>query len=697
MTGQGAKQEKIKVGLRQAIKILAPYVKNKILEQVRSVALIITYLLFFQTIVLRMPIEQAALIAVGLALVIGGLTLFMEGLILGLMPLGELIGLKLPQKSNVWVILIFAFILGIGVTLAEPAIGVLKTAGESVKPWDAPLLFVMLNRFPHYLVYAVGIGVGIAVLFGMLRYLYNWSLKPFIYVLVLALVIVSGWAYLDPNLSTITGLAWDCGAVTTGPVTVPLVLALGIGVCRVVRGEGTGSSGFGIVTLASLFPIITVFALGVALKNDVPSPMSRDEFYLPENQKRINALFENRSELVGYTFKNLGELLQESLFKGGREEMLAFLMSISADESRRKEVFGLDPESLERWVVTKGTRDQQLAVLGNDEKIKAVQRKYDTPTVSPGVVELAFRNTRIASQAIIPLVAFLLLVLLLLRERLPRADEIFLGVLFALIGMTLFNIGIEIGLAKLGGQVGWRLPSSFQAVALPDQKKKIENFDLGMVQTAIDQKGTPHRFFFLQDGNQIEALPYDGNNYDSHDREYVHIPRKGPIYGGESRFLGLLVVLLFAFVMGYGATLAEPALNALGIAVEDITVGTFRKPLLMHAVAFGVGAGITLGVLKIIYGVPLFWLIGPPYLLLVLLTKFSTEEFVNIGWDSAGVTTGPVTVPLVLAMGLGIGNQIGVVEGFGILASASVCPILSVLLIGLRVNRMKEAALAKTA
>lgn len=697
MTGQGTKQDKIKVGLRQAIKILAPYVKNKILEQVRSVALIITYLLFFQTIVLRMPIEQAALIAVGLALVIGGLTLFMEGLILGLMPLGELIGLKLPQKSNVWVILIFAFILGIGVTLAEPAIGVLKTAGESVKPWDAPLLFLMLNRFPHYLVYAVGIGVGIAVLFGMLRYLYNWSLKPFIYVLVLALVIVSGWAYLDPNLSTITGLAWDCGAVTTGPVTVPLVLALGIGVCRVVRGEGTGSSGFGIVTLASLFPIITVFALGMILKNDVPDPMSRDEFFLAENRQKISPLFRNRSELVGYAFINTGELQQESLFEGDREEMLAFLKTISADESGRKAVFGPDPESLERWVVTKGTRDQQLAVLGSDEKVKAVQRKYDTPTVSPGGVDLAFRNTRIASQAIIPLVAFLLLVLMLLRERLPRADEIFLGVFFALIGMTLFNIGIEIGLAKLGGQVGWRLPSSFQAVALPDQKKVIENFDLAMVQTAIDEKGSPHRFFFFQDGNRVEALPYDGDDYDPYDKKYVHIPQKGPIYGDESRFLGLLVVLLFAFVMGYGATLAEPALNALGIAVEDITVGTFRKSLLMHAVAFGVGAGITLGVLKIIYGVPLFWLIGPPYLLLVLLTKLSTEEFVNIGWDSAGVTTGPVTVPLVLAMGLGIGNQIGVVEGFGILASASVCPILSVLLIGLRVNRMKEAALAKTA
>jgi hypothetical protein len=78
------------------------------------------------------------------------------------------------------------------------------------------------------------------------------------------------------------------------------------------------------------------------------------------------------------------------------------------------------------------------------------------------------------------------------------------------------------------------------------------------------------------------------------------------------------------------------------------------------------------------------------------MTWSSTEEFVSIGWDSAGVTTGPVTVPLVLAMGLGIGNQIGVVEGFGILAMASVCPILSVLFIGLRVKKQQEVDLKES-
>ena len=73
----------------------------------------------------------------------------------------------------------------------------------------------------------------------------------------------------------------------------------------------------------------------------------------------------------------------------------------------------------------------------------------------------------------------------------------------------------------------------------------------------------------------------------------------------------------------------------------------------------------------------------PLYILAVILTYFSTEEFVNVAWDSAGVTTGPVTVPLVLAMGLGLGNAVSATEGFGILSMASICPILAVLLMGL--------------
>ncbi len=100
----------------------------------------------------------------------------------------------------------------------------------------------------------------------------------------------------------------------------------------------------------------------------------------------------------------------------------------------------------------------------------------------------------------------------------------------------------------------------------------------------------------------------------------------------------------------------------------------------------GVAFGIAIGVAKLIFNIPLIWLILPGYLFALLLTYFSTEEFVNIAWDSAGVTTGPITVPLVLAMGLGLGDATNAVEGFGILCMASIGPIISVMITGLWAN-----------
>ena len=131
------------------------------------------------------------------------------------------------------------------------------------------------------------------------------------------------------------------------------------------------------------------------------------------------------------------------------------------------------------------------------------------------------------------------------------------------------------------------------------------------------------------------------------------------------------------------------------------TNGAFKKSTLMYAVSFGVGTGILLGVCKLVFDLQLMYMLIPGYTLLLILTHFSTEEFVNVGWDSAGVTTGPVTVPLVLAMGLGFGNATGIIEGFGILSMSSLCPIMSVLCTGLIIqykeNKKKTAKAAVAA
>lgn len=686
-------QNKIKIGFTQAIGMIYPYFKKRLMEQIKAVWLIVLYLIIFQNLVLQIPIAQASVISFGIVFVIVGLTFFMEGLLLGLMPLGETIGIKLPQKSKLPVILIFSFILGVGATFAEPAVGVLKVAGSSVKAWDAPLLYLILNKYSDYLVYAVGVGVGTAVLFGMLRFLYSWSLKPFIYILVGLLSAITVGAFFEPNLIYVTGLAWDCGGVTTGPVTVPLVLALGIGITRIVsKDDSGGAGGFGVVTLASAFPVLTVMLLGAFYVNSVPKPMSDIEFFSPANKSKALFLFENENKMAGYILQNASMAAQNVYFEN-TQKMNDFLSKLASDKKAIESVFESE-QNFNDWFSKKASQQQRLFVYQNFDKIK--ERLAVIETLSAQSLDMGgaiYRNFLMSVQAILPLSLFLFITLVVvLREKLKRADEIALGVAFAVIGMTIFSLGIELGLSKLGSQVGEKLPSSFKSIELTEQKQIINNFDSSIVQKAIAADGSKESFFYAKMDGEYKNISYQPSSLDQQTMQYTYTPVKKPIFGADGSLFGIGVVLIFGFIMGYGATLAEPALNALGMTVEELTVGAFKKSLLIQTVAIGVGAGIALGVAKIIWNIPLAYMLVPPYLLLLIITKFSSEDFVNIGWDSAGVTTGPITVPLVLAMGLGISSSVGVVEGFGILAMASVMPILAVLVMGIAKERQAQAA-----
>ena len=686
----------VNVSFGQALKMLLPYAQSKIVDQIKTVFLIVAYLVLFQLVILNIPISNALVVAFGIGVVVLGLAFFMEGLFFGLMPLGEICGIRLPQKTVLPVILIFAFILGLGATFAEPAIGVLKSAGSSVQAWDAPLLFLILNKPSDALVWSVGVGVGIAVLFGMLRFLYGWSLKPFVYVLYAIGGSISIWAYFDPNLVHLTGLAWDCGAVTTGPVTVPLVLALGIGISRVASSGGGAAGGFGVVTLASAFPILAVLGLGIYFLPSVPNPSSDVEFCSTSQRARAVSLFDSEDAFKGYVMRNGSPMAREAFFKGDTAALDAYVVSLSKNVAKQDAIFG-SADAFKSWLFDSGSNAQRLAIYGSEEAVRteaeALYSRKGGSTLD--VADLLERNGLGAVQAIVPLSLFLLATLLLvLRERIRRADELILGIFFAVIGMSLFSIGIELGLSRLGSEIGTNLPTSFKAVEMKQQNEVIRNFDPSIVTKAITSEGAVEEVFSRKTEEGYELLPYHEENFDMRTKQYSYTPISGPLFKG---FLGVIVVILFAFMMGYSATLAEPALNALGTTVEQLTVGTFKKQLLMQAVAIGVGVGISLGVAKIIYNWPLIWMLVPPYALLMVLTVLSNEEFVNIGWDSAGVTTGPVTVPLVLAMGLGISAQVGSIEGFGILSLASVCPILSVLIVGMFVTARRKDKIEKTA
>ncbi len=521
---------KLQVRSIDIYRLVQPYFKVRLIDQVKAVLPLAIYLILFQLLILRQDVTDSWVITAGLISVIIGLMFFMEGLKVGLMPFGETIGNVLPSKAKLPTVLLIAFLLGIGVTFAEPAIGALKAAGAIVDVESAPYLYSLLNNWSDVLVLMVGMGVGLAAVLGTLRFIYGWSLKPLIYLSLIPTIGLTLYIMTNSELSKMLGLAWDCGAVTTGPVTVPLVLSLGIGIAT-SAGKGRSSlSGFGIVTLASLFPIVAV-------------------------------------------------------------ELLAIYVS-----------FVETPE----MIIREAASVSNLATTINwHEKTPYVE-------LLSGI------------RAIVPLVIFLIFILIfILKEKIKNPGTIAYGISLSVIGMIIFNVGLSYGLAKLGGQSGGLVPGAF---------------------TQVD----------LVNGSPLYNLT-----------------------------LGIFIAIAFAWILGFGATLAEPALNALGMTVENLTNGAFRKKLLMYAVSFGVGCGIALGILKIIYAIPIAYIVVPGYLLAIVLTYVSTEEFVNIAWDSAGVTTGPVTVPLVLAMGLGFGEAVGAIEGFGILSMASIGPIVSVMATGL--------------
>jgi hypothetical protein len=614
-----APSKTVQIGFRGAWAILMPYLREKFFEQIKSIWFIVFYLLFFQIVVLGFPIVHASTIAAGIAVVAIGLTFFMEGLRVGLMPLGEMLGAVLPRNSSLPVILGFSFVLGLGATFAEPAIAVLRAAGAGVHPADAPLLYSLLNDFADQLVASVGIGVGCAVLLGVLRFFYGWPLKYLIIPGVGALIILTIVANFDPVLQPILGLAWDCGAVTTGPVTVPLVLALGVGVCRIVGGGDVKDAGFGIVTLASLFPILAVLILAFYHAGAQDYYGAADYQGLPIAQVDDVAPAVSIAATGGITpveFQTF--VLQKKLsddfdvyFEGGEQ----FL--------RDGSIVLRDPTI----VLKKSQARVSDVVTGN---------AWDPDMDIVATMKLAMLD---ALRAIIPLCLFLLISLkLVLRDRIRNLDEIVIGIGLAVVGMALFLSGILIGLSPLGSQLGSNVPATFTLIT-----------PWGMSGIA------------------------------------------GPLFEGSNT--GKYVAMLFGLFLGYGATLAEPALNALGETVEKITVGAFRKKLLMRSVAAGVALGIATGVAKISFNIPLAYLLLPPYMALMLLTMISDEVFVNIAWDSAGVTTGPITVPLVLAMGLGIGANVpGVIDGFGVLALASVGPIIVVLCVGLLVRSGRKTS-----
>ncbi len=212
--------------------------------------------------------------------------------------------------------------------------------------------------------------------------------------------------------------------------------------------------------------------------------------------------------------------------------------------------------------------------------------------------------------------------LFVLRRRIPHLKRVLIGFFYVLLGLGLFLEGLERALFPLGRLMAEQL-------------------------TAPD--------FLLDAQESMEALTW---------ADYYW-------------------VFIFAAAIGFSTTIAEPSLIAVAIKAKQVSAGTVTVWGLRIAVAIGVSIGIALGTFRIVTGTPLYYYIIAGYVIVIVQTIYAPRAIIPLAYDSGGVTTSTVTVPLVTALGLGLASTVPgrstLLDGFGLIAFASVFPIMTVL------------------
>ena len=233
------------------------------LGSLRDLTPIIIVIGVFQVWVIKQPVSGFVSLIFGAVFVVLGLAFFIFGLRIALFPIGEGLAHSLAKKGSAFWLFAFAFVLGFGTTIAEPALLAVAAEASEVAV-DAGVIAATEEARSSYalgLRLVVALSVGVALLIGVMRIIANWSLPVMIisgYILVLLVTTIAP--------AEIVGVAYDSGGVTTSTVTVPLVTALGVGLASSLKGRNAMTDGFGLIAFASLTPILFVLLYGIILE-----------------------------------------------------------------------------------------------------------------------------------------------------------------------------------------------------------------------------------------------------------------------------------------------------------------------------------------------------------------------------------------------------------------------------------------------
>jgi hypothetical protein len=235
---------------------------TSMLGSLRDLLPIVLVIVFFQFFVLQQPLPDIGQILLGVLFVVLGLTFFIHGLEQGLFPIGESMATAFARKGSVFWLIAFAFALGFGTTVAEPALiavaaeaATVAAEGEMIEATDEAK-----RQYAYGLRYTVALSVGLAIVLGVIRILKGWPVQ---WIIIAGYVVVVIMTMFAPR--EIIGIAYDSGGVTTSTITVPLVTALGVGLAASIKGRNPMIDGFGLIALASLTPMIFVMAYGMLI------------------------------------------------------------------------------------------------------------------------------------------------------------------------------------------------------------------------------------------------------------------------------------------------------------------------------------------------------------------------------------------------------------------------------------------------
>ena len=475
--------------------------KDKILEALYS-ALPITVLVYLMALTPWFEFSNVELITftIGAVLLVVGIGLFSMGADLAMTPMGAHVGSGLSKQRKLGLLLFVCFVLGMLITIAEPDLQVLANQVSAVMNGTV-------------LVYAVGFGVGAFLVIAVLKIVFRKSLNAILmlfYMLMFALALMLA---VNGNLPLLP-MAFDSGGVTTGPITVPFIMALGVGISCVLGDPRSKDNSFGLVALCSVGPVLAVLVLGIFASNDL-------SYAVPD-----------------YT---------------------------------------VSPDILEAYLHTAAHTCKEVAV-------------------ALGMI----------------VVFFLVCQMAFLKLPFKRLKRIAVGVVITYVGLVLFLTGVNVGFMPIGYKLGHSLAA------------------------------------------------YD------------------------SAFL-----IGFGLVTGVLVVLAEPAIHVLNGQVEEVTGGMVSKKSMMVGLCVGVGAAITLSMIRIVYDFSLVYYIIPGYFLSLALSLFVPPVYSAIAFDSGGVASGPMTSGFILPFAVGAcvalqGEEAVLRDAFGVVALVAMIPLITIQLLGFK-------------